>query len=1001
MRSIISFIFIIIAAVCANAKTVQTGVVKEYNEKAKKTPLPGVELNVRSAGSTVSDNNGKFTLSFLTLKPGQKVNARRIEKLGYEVFNKEAIEQWNLNPKNPFIIVMCRSDKFKRIRDNYERVSSASYAKQLKKEQAAIAKLKKEGKIKEAEYKKRLYELQENYEKQLDNLDNYVDRFSRIDLSEISEAEQIIIELVQQGRIDEAIAKYEDLNLIDSYKKESENLLEISTAIDRLADLQSEKKQSIDSLLAIIERHIDVLTLAGGQECLQKAANMYTEVANLDTTNIDWQIKTSVFLTKSLSDYKGALVYASSALRQSVSVNGENDQITGAAYSNCGIIMYKLGKYDAAQEYTEHAIQIYQHLENPDFDELSTLYHQIGTIYSEQGNYETALDKYNESIKILSDNNIVDNISLSYAYNSIGSVYEELGKHEEAFNYVKKALDLRLEHCPDNKELIATSYDNLGFMYGKLGKYDSALQYSRKALEMFIELFGHEHYEVAKSYVRIASLYEDLGDFEKAMDCYNKAMDIEKRVLYEIHPSIAELYNNMAKNYNSTGNPQKALELYQKALDIQTAAYGEHHKAVANSYNNIGYTYGEMNDTEKALKYYLKALDLFIEIFGDDYPDIGDITNNIGTCYYRMGDTEKALQYMERTLNNVISTYGNVHPNTARALNNIAIIYDSYGEYGKAIEYYTRALDINKSVYGDQHFNVALVYDNLSSAYYELNDLISAINMGLLALNIRKAVYGDCHNDVAISYNNLGHYYWRAQDYENAHECFSEARKIWHNLNGEDDLNAIYMTIMLGRVYKKMGKPDSMFDSFFDALARKERLQGKNHKDVANLNFLIAEAYYDTKDFKNAIAKYTEIIRNHNPYDDKIYSEAVQMIYICYTDLLKDDSTVTQDFDDFMSDKMHVLTVVDGGPAASQGMTGDYYILEFGDWHVGDRQSLFDKNAELKGKAKRIVTMKDGKIYVNHFQDQMGTQLGEIKNIGRDSKQNIVNLYNQWKAKDK
>lgn len=132
-KSIIISALFAICSFFATAQTQQNGIIQEYNESAKKTALPGVEINVRSANSTVSDKDGNFALQFLTLSPGEKVNVRRIEKLGYEVFNKEAVEQWNINPQTPFVIIMCRSDRFKKIRDNYERVSSESYARQLKK----------------------------------------------------------------------------------------------------------------------------------------------------------------------------------------------------------------------------------------------------------------------------------------------------------------------------------------------------------------------------------------------------------------------------------------------------------------------------------------------------------------------------------------------------------------------------------------------------------------------------------------------------------------------------------------------------------------------------------------------------------------------------------------------------------------------------------------------------------------------------------------------------
>ncbi len=215
-------VFLLLISIVAAAQTTQKGIVQEYNDKAKKTPLPGVELNIRSANSTVSDKGGQFYLQFQTRKPGDAVTVRRIEKLGYEIFNKEAVDQWNINPDRPFVIVMCRSDRFKQLRDNYEKVASASYARQLKKDQAALEKLKADGKLKEEEYQKQRLKLIEDYEKQLDNLETYVDRFSRIDLSEINAEEQDIIELVKAGKMEEAISRYAQLNLAGNLLKELE-----------------------------------------------------------------------------------------------------------------------------------------------------------------------------------------------------------------------------------------------------------------------------------------------------------------------------------------------------------------------------------------------------------------------------------------------------------------------------------------------------------------------------------------------------------------------------------------------------------------------------------------------------------------------------------------------------------------------------------------------------------------------------------------------------------
>lgn len=138
---------ILFATLGMHAQVVLTGRVLEYNEDGTRTPLSDVEISVRSASTAVSDSDGNFSITFLpTIHAGDRITVRSIKKAGYEVFNKEALEQWNLNPKTPFVIVMCKSDKFKKIRDKYYSVVSANYKKKLDNEISILNRLKEDNK---------------------------------------------------------------------------------------------------------------------------------------------------------------------------------------------------------------------------------------------------------------------------------------------------------------------------------------------------------------------------------------------------------------------------------------------------------------------------------------------------------------------------------------------------------------------------------------------------------------------------------------------------------------------------------------------------------------------------------------------------------------------------------------------------------------------------------------------------------------------------------------
>ena len=112
-----------------------------------------------------------------------------------------------------------------------------------------MQRLKKEGKMQQAEYDKQLDALEEKYEAQMRTLDTYVDKFARIDLSELDEAEAQIIALVQEGKIDEAIARYEEQNLTQRLQQgvqEQRQLTRDVQTVDQAIDQKKVEGQRIE-----------------------------------------------------------------------------------------------------------------------------------------------------------------------------------------------------------------------------------------------------------------------------------------------------------------------------------------------------------------------------------------------------------------------------------------------------------------------------------------------------------------------------------------------------------------------------------------------------------------------------------------------------------------------------------------------------------------------------------------------------------------------------------
>lgn len=296
------------------AQVQQKGIVKEYRGADEKVPLAGVEISVNNAPRTMSAQDGTFNLQFRSLHAGDLVSVRSIQKAGYEIFNKEALEQWIISGRAeiPFTIVMCPVAQFKRMRDNYERVSSANYEAQFKKEKAQLAQKRDAGKMSQSQYETAVQKANANYEQRRSQITLVAEKFSRIDLSELSTSEREVIKLVQRGELDRAIMTAEERG-----------------NMQHMADLYQ---------------------LAGGVENMEKADSLLRRLAWSDTTQLAPMVQFAEFAYRQ-ADWVSACKAYELCLRHS-----GNDPISRAPIAhNLGLLYLRLNNQQRAKELLEEA----------------------------------------------------------------------------------------------------------------------------------------------------------------------------------------------------------------------------------------------------------------------------------------------------------------------------------------------------------------------------------------------------------------------------------------------------------------------------------------------------------------------------------------------------------------------------------------------------------------------------------------------------------------------
>lgn len=529
LRIITSVVCITVAVFSVFAQVTQPGVVQEYNEKAKKTPLAGVELNVRNANNTISAKDGSFSLQFKTLKPGDRVTVRRIEKLGYEIFNKEALEQWNLNPNTPFVIILCRSDKFKAIRDNIKRGTSENYYKQYKNACAQLTNLKEELKINEDEYNKHLAEIIDIYESKLDDLDNYIDKFSRIDLSEASALEQEAIELAQNGNFDEAIAKYEKYNatgkLIDELKKRNE----LINAKDLLAEKLQTINSNISDLYKSAENEMELLNLEGDLPRFKVYLTKFVLIAESDTTNFQWQLKMGRFIKRNLNQN-----YGIPTIKQLIPRINQKKEFANLA------IKYFLRALRLSNESNS----------NPDVTYL--IHRNLAQLYAQNYRHQEALHYYDFQLKYEIEKYGHGNQSIATTLVNIGKEHKHLYDNQKALEYYFEALNIHDTISDADIILKARILDLIGDVYNSLEDYDNALKYKINALSIYERFSDHnslEHSWLISA--NITRIYEKSGDTNNALEYKNKEIIFQNLLIKWLEQNLdrrkSEIQDEIAK----------------------------------------------------------------------------------------------------------------------------------------------------------------------------------------------------------------------------------------------------------------------------------------------------------------------------------------------------------------------------------------------------------------------------------------------------------------------
>ena len=596
MKRLITILLSIFSVLLLSAQ-IQYGYVKTKGRLgADGNVIPGVRLSgatvsIKDRSALISASDGAFSFPL----PGKSYIVKNVRKNGYLLTDAEQLRSYGYS-SNPLILVMETPEQQNEDRLMAEKKINRTLRRIIQQREDELDSLREANRITKEEYDRLYAQLYDDEERNRKLINDMVERYAKMDFDQMDERNREIKARILNGELLKADSLINSKGDLDARIREYIRLREANA---REAEELKKRSETLASSRTIEEKTL--LELA--EDCFNKsdmfkmghqndsAAYYLAKRAELDTTNVQWQLEAGRFLEEYLAAYNKALDYYNRGLR------------------------HALIKYGEKSPY------------------VATCYHNIGRVNDDQGDYVKALEYYQKSLQIRLDIYGKQHIDVGASYNNIGNVYYTQGDYVNSLKYYNIAFDIQLPIVGEYSSLVAGYYNNIGRIYGIQGDYVKALDSYKKALDIWLTIYDEYHPDVARAYNNIGNIYNTNGDYVKAQENYNKALSIRMSVFGEYHPEVAQCYYNIGNNYFSQKNCAKALEFCERALNILLSIYDECHLDVANCYNIMGNAYRVQGDYVKALEYHNKALAIRLSVFGENHPDVATSYNNIGGVY--------------------------------------------------------------------------------------------------------------------------------------------------------------------------------------------------------------------------------------------------------------------------------------------------------------------------------------------------------------------------------
>tara|TARA_R110002020_G_scaffold315150_1_gene530320 strand:- start:1246 stop:3150 length:1905 start_codon:yes stop_codon:yes gene_type:complete len=527
LKNIFQSLFLCLLAHTSFAQNTQTGLVREFNSDKK--PLPNVGVEFFGAGATSSGIDGRFVLNFIKEKePGALVTLQRVIKSGYEIVNETDLQglRFTNDGKLAKDIVLAKNGVIDAAKAEYAGASLTALSNGYTRERDALIAQLENAKISEEAYQEQIKNLTESFDIQKVKLEALAATFARVNFDDANPIYQEALELYKEGKLKEAIAK---LETVDLPKQTRDILAEIKSIADAESIL-NERKLNLEEKKT---QHIEMLSSLADMYAINfdavRAEGIMDTLLLLDSTDLVILQKSADFFREQHRYEKSKKLY-----HQIITHNDSEVWQKANAFGSLGDLETNTGDLSKAISFYQSCSDSYQALfetENSILNKinLATSYSRLGESYKSIGNFMQALEIFLNG-SILSEELYEEYPNITYfkyglaiSFSKIGDIYKQIGDLEKAQNFyldetkLFEELNKEFPNTTSFKKGLAISFSRLGVIQESLGNHEKALEYQILYSTLTEELYKKFPDDIDLKH-SLAVSYGQLGNLHKALN---------------------------------------------------------------------------------------------------------------------------------------------------------------------------------------------------------------------------------------------------------------------------------------------------------------------------------------------------------------------------------------------------------------------------------------------------------------------------------------------------